>query len=187
MTSLRSIAAAAGLALAAIASPAWAGFDGKTVSVDYRWPDANTTLWAGGSAVVGAGVEFPDLGGFGVGNSPSVDLSDLGVVISYQSGFNLSNSGISFDGYVISDINHTLPTITGVSLASSNIPGFSNAQLSFDADHVYVNQVGFSHFDAGSTIAVNVNFAPVPEPSSLLMMAAGLGLFGVNRLRQRRG
>lgn len=187
MTSLRSIAAAAGLAVAAFASPAaWAGFDGHDVSADYRWPDLATTLWAGGTATVGAAVEFPDLGGFGIGTSPAVDLSDLGFTISYPTGFNLSNSGISFDGIVITDIHGTLPAITGVSLAGSSIGGFSNANLSFDADHVYVNQVGFSHFDAGSSISVNVNFAPVPEPAALLMMGAGLGLLSLNRLRQQR-
>ena len=187
MTTLRSIAAAAGFAVAAFASSAaWAGFDGKTVSVDYRWPDASSTLWAGGTATVGAGVEFPNIGGFGVGNSPAVDLFDLGFQISYPAGFDLSNTGLSFDGFVISDVSNTLPAITGVSLAGSNISGFSNAQLSFDANHVYVNQVGFSHFASGASISVDVSFAPVPEPSALLLMAAGLGLIGMKRWRQQR-
>ena len=73
----------AGLAInLGAAGAAHAGFEGATVSADYRWPTLNTTLWAGGTAVVGADIEFPDIGGFGVGVSPMVDVFDGGFTLA---------------------------------------------------------------------------------------------------------
>lgn len=192
---IKHTAAAAGTWLAGLAinlaatGAAHAGLDGATVTANYHWPTLNEVLLPSGTAVVGAGIEFPDLGGWGVGVSPSVDVFDSGFSISYPVGMLLAppHESITFDGLVLADALGALPSITGVQLVFSNIPGFGAAQLSFDADHVYVNQIGFTSFDAGATIEVAVNFAPVPEPASVLLMGLGVvALLAGRRLGARR-
>lgn len=168
--------------------PASAGFTGATVSADYHWPDLGTVLYASGSAVVGPGVEFDNIGGFGVGTSPAVDFSDANILITYPAGWSL-NGGGTFDGWVFTDLLAMVPTITGVSLAATNIPGFTAAFLSFDADHVYADQLGLGSWGPGSFISINVSFAStVPEPNSLLLIvAAGAMLAGTMRWRRVAG
>jgi hypothetical protein len=166
-------------------SKASADFIGGTVSANYYFPDSATVLYPSGNAVVGAGVEFPDIGGFGVGTSPSVDISGTSILITYPAGFFLNTSiPKTFDGFVIADEGGTIPPITGVSLGGTNIPGYDGSQLSFDADHVFVNQLGFSGFDAGAFIQVDVTFAPLP--SSVGMGMALLGLAVIARARPWR-
>lgn len=139
-----------------IASQATAGFFGNTVSANYEWPNLGTVLYASGNAIAGTGVEFPNVGGQNV----SVDFSDTGFRITYTTGWFLNTTDPkTFDGWVISDVLGTIPNITGVSLAGTNIPGYDGSQVSFDAKHVYVNQLGFSGFNPGSYIDVNVSFA----------------------------
>jgi hypothetical protein len=168
-----------------VACKASADFIGGTVSADYHFPDLATVQYASGNAVVGAGVEFDNPGGFGVGISPSVDISATSILITYPAGYNLANPpGKTFDGFVITDTGGTIPDITGVSLASTNIPGYDGSQLSFDADHVYVNQLGFTHFDSGAFIEVNVTFADAvaaPLPSSVAMGMALVALAAIGR------
>ena len=142
-----------------LSSPAHAGFLGNTVSADYHFPDLGTVLYPSGNAVVGAGTEFPNVGGFGVGISPSVDISDTNILISYPVGFTFSSPPTkTFDGWVISDILGAIPNIIGVSLLGTNIPGYDASQLSFDSDHVYINQLNFASFAANAFISVDVQF-----------------------------
>ena len=114
---------ALGAPAASSASPI--DFDGATVSADYHFPVLGTVLYPAGIAVVGPAVEFPDVGGFGVGISPAVDFSNTNVRVTYPSGFNLA-PGSSFDGWVFRVLGGA-PAIAGVSLAGTNIAGLTAA------------------------------------------------------------
>lgn len=177
---LRSFAPLLFVALSAIfpaSSFAAANFDGQTVSADYYWPDLSTLYLASGNAVVGPGVEFPNV----AGASPSVDVSATNVLITYPAGWQLAGTG-SFDGWVVSDVLNTIPSISGASLAGSDIPGMNNSLISFDANHVYVDTLGLGPWAAGSFISVDVQF--VPEPASIVMFClGGIGLVIVARKR----
>jgi hypothetical protein len=69
----------------------------------------------------------------------------------------------AFDGLVITDAT-AATRISGVSLASTNIPMYPASQLSFDSHNVYVNLVGLPNLAAGASISVNVQFAPLVLP-----------------------
>jgi len=165
-------------------APAFAGFIGHTVRADYAYPDVGTVLFPSGTAVAGAGVEFNNIGGFGVGSSPSVDFSDTNILVNYPAGFNLAGVG-SFDGWVFTDL--TAADIVGVSLAGTNLAGLTDASLSFDANHVYLNTLGLGSWGGGTFVSVDVVFAGgVPEPNGLALASLALVLLGAATTGRRR-
>lgn len=171
----------AAIAMFPASSMAAIGFDGGTVSADYNWPTLGTVYIPSGPAVVGPGVEFTGIGG---SNYPNVDISDTNIYITYPGGWGLAGSG-TFDGWVISDLSNTIPQIVGASLAGSDIPGMNSSFISFDNDHVYVDTLGLLGWAAGSFISVDVEFAAVPEPTSIIVWSV-LGIAGVVAYRRRR-
>lgn len=169
-----------GLTLAAlgtiVSSPAKAGLIGETVSVDYHWPTLGSVYISSGNAVVGAGVEFAGIGGFG----PAADIADDSFTITYNQQWNLAGSG-PFDGLVLSSLT---ADITGISIGSNTF-GFVPT-VTFDSQHVYVNQFGAAFLPAGGSLTVNLEFAAeaVSEPGMLILM--GLGLAGLGYARRKR-
>jgi hypothetical protein len=163
--------------------PAAAGFLGDTVSADYTFPSIATTLYASGNAVAGSGVEFNNIGGFGVGISPSVDFSATNILVTYPVGWSLAGVG-SFDGWIFTD--HTSSNIVGVSLAGTNLAGFTAANIGFGSNFVTANTLGLGPtFPAGTFISLDVTFSPaVPEPATWAMMI--LGFAGVGFMAYRR-
>jgi hypothetical protein len=165
-----------------LSSAATAGLNGDTVSANYEWPALGDVQYASGTAVVGPGVEFDNIGGFGVGRSPAVDFSDSNTLVTYPGGYVLSGTG-SFDGWVFTD--YTKSDITGVSLASTNLPGFTAADLSFNSSNVYANTLGLGSWGRGTFVSINVS--TVPEASTWAMMIlgfAGLGFAGYRTSRK---
>lgn len=152
----RQVVSSLALALAAVDSPSHAvGFYGNAVSANYEWPNRGTVLYASGTVAAGPVVEFPAVGGLGV----SVDFTDTSVRIAYANGWTFNTSAPkTFDGLTIT-VSGAAPTISGVSLAGTNIPGYGASNLSFDATHVYVNHAGLSSLAPGSFIDVAV-YAP---------------------------
>jgi hypothetical protein len=169
------------MSLAAVtAANASTGFYGDTVSANYDWPTLGTVYLASGTAIAGPGVEFDNIGGFGVGISPSVDFSNTGVTVDYPDGFTLSGVG-TFDGWVFTDLSKS--DIEGVSLAGTNIPGLTESDISFDSSQIYVNTLGLGSLPSGSFISIDVSF--VPEAATWALMLAGFAGLGT-ALRSRR-
>jgi hypothetical protein len=180
--SYKALAFGAALAIG-VSSAATAGLNGNTVSANYDWPTLGTVLYASGTAVVGPGVEFDNIGGFGVGLSPTVDFSDSNILVTYPGGWLLSGTG-SFDGWVFTD--YTKSDIIGVSLAGTNLPGFTAADLSFDSSDVYANTLGLGPlFSAGTYISINVSTVPESSTWAMILLGfVGLGFAGYRTSRK---
>lgn len=177
--------AGAAMVLALAWSPASAGFWSHEVWADYHFPDLGTVYLSSGPATVGSGVEFDNIGGFGIGVSPAVDFSDTNILLTYPVGWSLAGTG-TFDGWVFGDGSATVPEIVAVSLAGTNIAGLTQSNLSFDADHVYLNQLGLGSWGVNSFVSMDVSFVDaVPEPKTAFLMLGGMALAGLLALRRR--
>jgi hypothetical protein len=154
------------------------GFLGDTVSADYQWPTLGTVLYPSGTAVVGAGVEFNTVGILSLGSSPTVDFSNTNILVNYPIGFTLSGSG-TFDGWVFTDFSAV--DIVSVSLAATNLPGLTAADLSFGSNYIAVNTLGLGSWGPDTSISIDVGFAAsTPLPATWLMLLSGfvgLGFF----------
>ena len=165
--------------------PAAADFVGHTVSADYNFPNSSAILWASGNAVVGPGLEFNSIGGFPVGVSPTIDFSATNILVTYPLGIQLAGTG-TFDGWIFTD--HTSSDIVGVSLVSTNLVGFTAANLGFGSNFVTANTLGLGpNFAAGTFISLDAVFASaVPEPSTWAMMILGFAGVGYMTYRRRK-
>jgi hypothetical protein len=137
-------------------------YNGDTVWMNYDWPGQGTVLYSGGSGTVTPSGTTLTASSNGV----SVTVTGSNIAVTFPGGWNFDTSPVSLDGLAITD---PLATITGVSLASTNIPGFtgSASQLFFDGNDVYINfpHPAFSSLNAGAQVSVNVQFsASAPAP-----------------------
>ena len=146
-------------------------FTGDTVWVNYDWPGQGTILYNGGSApVTPSGTMFGPLD-----NTYNVNaiVTGTSITVNFPNGWTFNNTPMAFDGLAITD---PLATITGVSLASTNISGFtgSASQLYFDGNDVYINfpHPAFPSLPAGSTLSVNVTFSS-SSPAAPYTLPAG--------------
>lgn len=163
------------------ASPAFAGFVGTTATVNYEWPNLGTVLYPGGSATVAPGGTSFSMSSGGA----LADVQDSSISVTFPGGWGFATTPKTFDGVVITDPG---VDITGVSLGSTNFPGYVAGDLSSDGNDVFVNFPfpPFSSLPAGASLVVDVSFAPVPEPATLAVLSAGLLGIATSRLRRRR-
>ncbi len=151
-------------------APAPHTFNGDSVWVNYDWPGIGTVLYPGGSMPVTAGGATFSASGGGV----SATVTGTNITLTFPNGWDFNTtSPKTIDGIAVTD---PLATITGVSLASTNISGYtgSPAQLFFDNQDVYISfpSAGFSSLPAGATVSVNVQFATSP-PAGPYAIPAG--------------
>lgn len=172
-----------------LAPAAHAGFDGKSFSAYYAFPDIDS-VYAFASAsppsfAVGAGVEtvFDVEGVTDIG----ADFSDtsltlvLSTVLSNPTWSNTSFNGLVFDLTAGGPLTITSVTVDG----ATTMAGFDASRVGFGPDRVSINWSGLSYVD-GTTVVVNFTSA-VPEPSSWALLLGGLALLGSASFIRRRG
>ncbi len=171
------------LALLALPSAHAGLLTGKTVSFTYYFPTASSVYSspANGNYLVGAGVEIPT--GVCCGFEGAVDISDSNIRVDFHA--SSSYSGAAFNGFRVTDVFNTIDDFTLASVnAVTNMAGFSAANVSFDANNIYVNWQGLS-FEPGRVVSIDLAGAHVPEPGALSLLA--LSLLGLGLLRRQRG
>ena len=152
------------------APSAKASFIGNTVGVNYDFPALGDVIYSGGSQVIPAAGAIFNLSSGGV----LVNVTGTAITVTFPPGWLFANVAKTFDGLVISDSS---PTIAGITLASTNIPGFVSSDLTFDPSDVYVNfPSSFTTLNAGSTVTVNVTFVPEPAPLATLSLTILMGI-----------
>jgi len=72
------------------------------------------------------------------------------------------------------------------SFASGGISGFSNDKFVFSTTNFANNLGSGSFFMSQGNAGLSINFTPVPEPSTYLLLAMGLAVVTVSELRRRK-
>jgi len=181
------------LALALGSTLAAAQLTGQTVRAQYYFPDLSTPVSTPVDSIVGAGIEVT---GFHADNPiMNIDYSANSILITYNVASSFSS--VDFSGIVFSDLNVTIPAITGVTLnAATNMVGLDASRISFTADTVSINFRGLSATDA-TVVQLDLSFAaapggtvaPVPTLSQwtlIVLMLLILAGAGVTVARRRR-
>jgi hypothetical protein len=163
------------------ASSADAGiFNGHTVQYNYFVPDLLPPFVTLSGNAANGNYVVPATGINGFSGIFSLDLQDDGFTANFQA--DSSWTGGRFNGFRITDIEGTISDFTSFSVVS-NTALIGSPELSFDADHLFVNWRGLSYIPGSIVFSVNA----IPEPEIYAMMAAGLGLMGwVTRRRKQQ-
>ncbi len=145
-------------ATSAATSAVAAGFLNQTITYQYLFPSQSSLYYqtsiAVGSGATHSGIDSggPDVGNFTIGaNQITFNYTSAG-------GWN----GASYNGW---HINESGASIVGFSVASTNVSGLSNANLSFDAHDLYVNWQGLTWTTGATTF--DVTFDPPLDPSQV--------------------
>jgi hypothetical protein len=177
----RLFVAVASLAALLMAPTANAQFLGKTVDVDYFFPNLGSLYETHPGVVVGAGAEI-------ILNGSPFDISDTNLLWSLGNQSGQSFTLADFNGYVLTDSINNLNDIIGVTInGETNLTGFTASGISFDADHIWVTFPGGAVLAPDTVVSLDVTFAPseVPEPGTLAMLV-GVGTSGVALLLRKR-
>lgn len=153
---------------------------GNTVQYQYLYPTINSNYnnASNGNYLVGPGIEVANI----ADGTGTVDISDTNILADFNRSTYWFNS--SFNGFRITDIFGAISAFTSVTINPiTNMAGFDASRITFDADHIWVNWRGLG-FDANTIVSLDVNgSAPVPEPSTLLLL--GSGILGLVYARKR--
>lgn len=170
------------MALLMAAPLASAQLTGQTVRAQHYFPNLSTPYGSPVDSVVGPGVEvtnFPNLD-----PRTNIDYSANSIRITYNSTSTWSFA--AFNGIVFTDLNGTIPSITGVTLnAATNMVGLDASRISFDANTVRINWQGLP-FTPSTVVVLDLSFAAAPAAAiptlsewmliALMLMVAAAGM-----------
>jgi hypothetical protein len=171
-------------------------FEGKTIGYQYIAPRLES-VYFDHDMTVGAGVERTELYNFGT--YATVDVSDANITIDYYRSVRWNN--FPFNGLRFFDKYGVLPAFSSVSINSAtNLSGFSQSNITFDENSIYVNWRGLSanpstilSLDVGRATPIlnapvpTLQNSVVPEPASLAIFSmTGIGVAAGAYCRNKR-
>ena len=184
---IRAFAASALAAAAAFPALAADDLTGKTVGVDWKFPDISTN-YASDSVVVGSGPEIQCAGNdagtnlcTGFVDGATIDIGATTLGLSIDSGTAAWSTG-TFNGYEFSNLSAGGPW-GGYTLATT-FDGLDASRITFTPDAVWVNMEGISPV-AGESLTITLTPSAVPEPAGPAMLFAGLSVLGMVARRRR--
>jgi hypothetical protein len=158
---------------------------GQTIGVTWWYPSAGSSIFSQNVVVADPGVEIPSVGN-GVG---AIDIGNGFITLQNTT---MGWSAATFNGFVFSDVNGTIPAFSSWTLQSigGSVPPIAPV-LSFNDNQLIVNftPTGESNVASGTgqlyTFAFTTGESSVPEPGSTLLLL-GLGLAGLKAYRKRQ-
>jgi hypothetical protein len=158
--------------------------DGNTVGYQYYFPDLSTLFYQPPDFVVGPGVELPTgltQAGDGVGQ---LDVSDTNLLVKFT--INGNFTGATFNGFRLFDSTSSIAPFTSVTVnPATNMPGFSIANVSFDANNIYVNWQSLP-VDPSYVVSLDINTSAVPAPSTVVTWSGVMAVVGGIAVLRRR-
>ena len=175
---------AAALSMTAVSS--YAGMIGDPISSILH--TASDGSWSsGGSATVGAGIEFTKTNVFASGTTTlSLNIAASSFTLSFTNTNPGNMFNLGFDGFEFTDLNQNFIAISPV--AGGTFPGntFTSSTVTANTIRIFTNEVlipGGATWTA--TWNVTLGAASTPEPASYLPVAFGLaGLAAARRIRR---
>ena len=156
-----------------IAPAAHAGKIESSTTIDLLGPTATFgNLFTGGNA----GQVFSDTYRFTT-NAMGVLSADLFVKTSND------RNGLAISDFALYDANGNLLGDSAFAKGAANLWSLNVANLAAGSYFLQVN--GSLLSNAAGKYSANLAFAPMPEPASVAIMAAGLGLIGFGMRRRR--
>ncbi|MCH7615578.1 MAG: PEP-CTERM sorting domain-containing protein [Nitrospinae bacterium] len=152
--------------------------NGQVIETTLLFPDTSTAPFGSQTDTVVAGVEIADAFGQGV---TSIDFSDTNIKFTALNDDTLLSA--TFNGFRFFDVNGTItPWAVSINLGQTNVPGFDNTRLTFDENTIFAN---FESLVISTGQMVSLDLRPVPEPSTMFLMASGLAGLAAWRLRKQ--
>ena len=146
--------------------------------------------WSNTSATVGPGVEFTLVL---LNVTFLADLTSDTLTLSYENTSDQPNVTLPPLGFTFNDLDwtDTSSTVIGFTESSNNFPSYVSMSTVFNLDNLLID-ISLTNTNPGDLFSVTFQFdtspisAPVPEPSTILLLGSGLaGLAWYGRKRKK--
>jgi hypothetical protein len=167
--------------------------NGDEISTRFEY---NGGIYAGpvlANVVIGGGPEvssFPGPNGLQDSNGFKIDFEANTIKIDVVAFYNFTSG--TFNGLIFEPTNPAaVPDFGNVFISAGGLAGFDNSRISFTGDSISLNFQGltFNPQSGAQSVTIQIDAVQgteVPEPASLALWSAAIGLGALARWRRRR-